>query len=115
MPFPLVTPSTMMLVALPRIFGAITSSVTLATASSSTNATPKPSGRSRAASRRVEFLKSFERSSGMPAAPHRPLHATAADVLGRLHRLVLVRTGRLSVVVAHAASSSVSCDATISA
>ena len=72
MPWPLMTPSTMTLVALPRIRGAITASVTLETARIRTPATPRPSGRNRAASRRVEFLKSFDRSSGMPTAPHRP-------------------------------------------
>ncbi len=73
MPFPLVTPSTITLVALPRIFGAMTSRVTLATARTRTSATPRPSGRSRAARRRVEFLKSLDRSSGIPAAPNRPI------------------------------------------
>ena len=110
MPFPLVTPSTMMFVAFPRIFGAMTSSVTLATARNSTSTTPNPSGRSRAASRRVEFLKSLARSSGMPGRAPAALHAPAAH-LGRLHRLRGLGGLRL---VGHAASSSVSCDSTIS-
>ena len=126
MPFPLVTPSTMMLVALPRIFGAITSSVTLATARISTTATPKPSGPQpgrEPAGRVLEVLRALERHarprpSGPPnaAAAHRPRRrlrparprrrsASALDGVRRARR-------RRS---AHAASSSVSCDATISA
>ncbi len=118
MPFPLVTPSTMMLVAFPRIFGAITSSVTLAIARIRTAATPSPSGASRAASRRVEFLKSLERSSGIPAAPNRPIWPPPRRSSGGLTVSASSCSSSPVVVervVAHAASSSVSCDATISA
>src|SRR5262245_36570520 len=73
MPCPLVTPSTMMFVAWPRMRGPMTSKVTLANAHTSTAITPGHSGRSRARSRVDDALKSFERSSGMPAAPHLPM------------------------------------------
>ena len=64
MPFPLVTPSTMMLVALPRIFGAMTSSVTLATARISTTRdaeTLGPQPGREAPGRVLEVLRPLER------------------------------------------------------
>ena len=110
----------MMSVAGPRIFGASTSSVTLATARSSDarDADASP-GRSRAARRRVEVLKSFdraERDAGGAQAPAEPgaglrratgwtTSSTCLDGVGPGRRLER----------AHAASSAVSCDATISA
>ena len=69
-------------VAEPSSFGASTSSVTLTTASRSTQATPPFSGASRAARRRVEVLKSFERASGRPAAPKprpKPVRGSSED------------------------------------
>ena len=86
--------------------------MTLVTARMSTAATPKPSGRKRAASRRVEFLKSFDRSSGMPAAPQRPPNPPRASSAGGLTTssagagTAAVAVLAVLPVAAHAASSS---------
>ncbi len=95
----------MMLVAWPRIFGAMTTSDTLATAKSSTAATPSPlraQAPGEPARGVLEVLRPFEREAGR-APP--ATEATPLVFGGRSHDLV---------VLAHAASSSVSWDATIS-
>src|SRR4051794_26481029 len=84
MPLPLVTPATIRLVAWPRTFGPNAISVTLTTDRMRITRMAGVCGRSRLTRRRVEFLKSFERSSGIPAAPKRAPMPARASSLGRM-------------------------------
>ena len=83
MPVPVVTPATMRLVAWPSTLGPNAISVTLTTDRMRIRMIAGVWGRSRPRSRRVEFLKSLERSSGIPAAPQRAPMPPRASSLGR--------------------------------
>ena len=82
------TPSKMMSVACPRIFGPATANATLVTPSTTTTANVTRSGCSRRASRLAEGLKSLAFSTGMPmpGMPRPPIGGR-----GRLVVVVLMR------------------------
>ncbi len=116
------TPLTMMSVAWPSSFGPSTASVTLVTASATTAISRGRSGAIRPSSRRTAAPMSFDFSVGMPIERPGPgwrswaaggrYSAVAVALDAARRRLVAVRSPDGSI--AHAASSVVICDSTIS-